>query len=894
MLKIPLLTLAFAILSAPRAYSGDLVVRQFCGLQTQDNPASIEDCAAQDALNVNVTPGGKVLYKRAGYGLFQTLTFSTSPVHGGYHFQTTAGNDVQLWGYDTRLASIVNDAAFVNIATGTFGATWQCTDTQGFAYCVTSSNDSPVRTDGTSSNTTYQTAIPTGTIVASTPSRLLIGAVPGALSTIYFSASNSFTNFTVALQPTDPFTIIITAPGSRLTQLGYYFGKVFWWKDQSFGYADCQNQFNCPITIVSNQIGTIDNSAAYWDGMLYFRGQDNHIYSYNGYTLSRISRVITPQITVANRRKANSWTQTTQSDWSSGGVLPVLQLSTSAVSGDVVPGSFTVTEVSGASGWSSGSNSNFAVGTSSLSLVINNSGTVNDAGFETLCATDWLNGNCTTTDPVDCTINPQAGSNFLIGIHSGTTVTEELQAIYTDGTTLQTTGALTQFNDCAWRQTTLTPSSTNLGKRVKFRFHPSTGSDVTSNSSYIWGGPISVYYASTRNLGLGTYFDFDSVTLGSSTISAGSFTSQIFDTRLTSATYSLTNFAWTVATSTPTFTLLTSTANPTNNWISTLTSSSTNAVGNRYARYVSSISAVGTDALTSITNVTILARSSGTYYSAVNNAPSLGSWGNLTVNDDASTGGSITYYTRASTNSFTVFSSTPAWVAQTKNTTVTASTGTYMQLKGDFTIAAATNVPTLNDFTFNWYEGNAVDKAYIHYFQDALWISVSSGSTTSNDVVYYFDLLNGGAWFPYNLNADGFLTENNQLYFGDSTAGKIHVFGGVTTDNGSAINSYWKSKELSGSDPTIDNQYDQADFVFGQSSTTITYTYTMNQSSSTSVSIPIYDANLSLVRRNFNLAPGKIGLFYNFKISESSSRAAWSLLMHHVKYTPLGWRPKSN
>jgi hypothetical protein len=150
------LAILLALWGGP-VFAGDIVVSQFGGLDTQDNPAALQPDRAQDLLNVRLQPGGASVYKREGYGLFQTLpSYSTSPVHGGYHFQQTGAADVQLWGSDVNLYGSVNDAAFVKIATGTFGATWQCTDNFGYAYCLTNAgNDPPVKTDGSVAGTTY-------------------------------------------------------------------------------------------------------------------------------------------------------------------------------------------------------------------------------------------------------------------------------------------------------------------------------------------------------------------------------------------------------------------------------------------------------------------------------------------------------------------------------------------------------------------------------------------------------------------------------------------------------------------------------------------------------------------------------------------------------------------
>jgi len=914
---------------------------------------------AQSILNVNIQPGGNAIYKRDGYGLFQNLVISSGPVHGGYHFQQLGGNDVQIWGNDVNLNASVTDAAFVKVATGTLNATWQCTDSQGKAYCFSSSGDTPVITDGTSANTTYNVNIPAGTMGTFTPLQLVVAGVSGNTNTIYISAQNSFLNFTVGILPSSSFTEPIAAPGSRITHLAYYFGRLFWWKDQSFGFATFTGQNDWQLTIVSNQIGTLDNSDAFWNssgfdagtmfsgtqqananaspGGIFFRGQDNHIYVYDGYYLTRLSRIITPTVTASNRKKANSWAQTTQADFNGGLIVPSQNLSTSLSPGDIIVSSFSVTENSSTS-WAAGSTNSTTVFPSSITLSLNNSGTVTNPDYESAFSGNWtVTGNSgsgsfqfiqrAASGAGNCgTINPQNGSNMAGTDPTGTTIVDTpvlyFEATNTSGnTTLQQQTLSPTGNICNWVQATMTPTSSNIGKRVRFRLHrsgPSSGDTyLITSDSYIWGGPISLYFNSNcqtsgcaSNGGL-TFLFADNISLGSSTITSGSFTSQIYNTGFTSATYTL-QTAYNANTSTPTFALQTSTSS-TGVFTSLLTSTGTNAVGNQYARYVSTISiAAGDNALTSISSAKILALSTGTYYSAVNNAPNLTGWGTFAVDFNYPGISSVTYYVRSSTGAFAVSASTPAWALQTVNGTVNYSTYTYMQMRADFYLSAATETPTINDFTFNWFEGSAADKAYMTYYNDAIWFSMSSStSSANNNTIFYWDLLNG-AWGLYDIPANGLLIENNSLYFGSPTTGAVYKFGGVTSDNGASINSYWKSKDFLGNqtsesssngqslqfaatdDLFVQKEFTQADFILGESSTTLTYTYTLDSKTSTAYVITAYDSAASLIQRNFLLPVGKIGKYYNFQISNNSTAQKWTFMGHRVLYNALNWRPVLN
>lgn len=870
------------------------------------------------------------MFKRDGYGLFQALG-SGQAIHGGYHFQQLGGSDVQVWGSSTSLYGIVSDGTAVILATGTLNTTWQCTDSQGKAYCFTAAGDTPIQTDGTKANTIFFSSAPSGTMATFTPLQLVVAGVSGNANTIYISAQLAFNNFVVGTLPSSPFTEPIASPGSRITHLAYYFGRLFWWKDQSFGYATFTGQNDWQLTIVSNQVGTTDNSDAFWNssgfdsgtmfsgtqqanaytspGGIFFRGQDNHVYVYDGYYLTRLSRIITPTVGASSKQKANAWTQTTQADFQTGSIVPTANLSTTISPGDVIVSSFSTIENSSTQ-WTSGSTNNTTVFPSSITLSTNNSGNITNPDFESSFIGNWTGSpgltKRTSYTQNSCTINPQSGSSFALGNDGSSFVSIwNLQNI---GLSTQTVNSgLTR--DCTWHQYTLTDNA-DIGKRVKIVVGSSSGlgnNISTTSDSYIWGGSLTIY-AALSDAASKPNVAFDNIQNGSSTVTSGSFTSQVYNTGFTSATYSLSNFAWTANTSTPTFSLQTSIAS--NGVFTTLlTSSGTNAIGNQYAQYVSTISIGATDnALTSITSVSILAQSTGTYYSSVHNAPNLSTWGTFTVDQVIPGVSSITYYTRSSANTFTVLSSTPSWTLQPINGTVATSTGTYMQLRGDFSLSAATEAPTLNDFTLNWFEGAASDKAYIGYFNDAIWFSVSSSSSVStNNTIFYWDLLNG-AWSIYNIPSNGLLVENNALYIGDPTNSNIYKFGGVTTDNGSAIQSYWRSKsflfnesETSGNGQTISfpatddifvqKEFTQADFVLGESSSTLSYTYTLDSKTSTVFTMTAFDSSASLIQRNFLLPVGKIGKYYDFQIGDNSTLPAWKMIAHRVHYNALNWRP---
>lgn len=900
LIKRVILTSIFSILGGSFLFADQIAVQEFGYLNSNESSAIIDPKEAQDLLNVDVTPGGKSVKKRAGYGVYKQAFTTSAGIHGGYHAFDTTGNDVQIWASSVSVKGIVADGTPNTIvSSATVNSTLDCADSQGSIYCVNSSRDFYIRTDG-ATLTSWHTS-PLGTMIESTPDRMVVAGVAASPNTLFVSQSNTFTNYTVGGLPTDAFTEVIAAPGSRLTHIRWGCQKLLWWKDQSFGYFDFDDQFSASVKIVSDNIGTFDNTSAIDPGgSVWFRGQDGHIYQYDCSGLTKQTIEITPQIQTSGRRTSNSWTQTSQSDWQSGDVLPTGQLSTTISAGEVVASSFSASEYSSASGWGSGTSSNFAVGTSSLSLAINNSGSITNPDFESAFSGNWTATTATESwdrdaiyNSMDCggNISPQSGTGFAGCAPIGTVTSASFDAIDLSGNVLQTV-AIPISNNCTWTQSSL-PPSTSLGKRVKFRLHSVvSGGDnyLTTSDSYIWGGAITFYYNSGRKGTLGVVA-VDNVQNGSSTITSGSFTSRTFDLGYSSAIYQISNINYTANTSTPTFSLITS-VSPTGPWTQILTATGTNAYGNRYSKFVSSISIGSTDnALSFISSYTVIARSSGTYYSAWKNAPSLSAWStfNPTFSDN---GGSHTFYVRSSTSPQTVLNSTVAWVAQPVNAQIAASTGTYFQFRDDFLITAATNTPILSDFTANWFDGTASDQAYIHYFDNAIWASVAYGvGISSNNYIFKRDLINNG-WTLYYFGANGMLTQNNRLFFGSVTDGNVYQFGSGTSDNGTAINAFWKSKDFQGADPFLQNQLSNID-VFSKQNTgqSLTSTYTTDTSTSTSYVINLSSSTQSIVQSRKLLPSGKLGYTFNIMLGDNTTTSAWEVLGLRIGYTQLPYRP---
>src|SRR6185437_3123988 len=102
---------------------------------------------------------------------------------------------VDLCFNDTYMsASISGGSPSVLFSTGPYGATYQCTDSLGYAYCGNSARTNLIKTNGASFSNIAGIAS-TGTMVAACPTRLAMAGFSDAPSRIDFSAETDFTTW---------------------------------------------------------------------------------------------------------------------------------------------------------------------------------------------------------------------------------------------------------------------------------------------------------------------------------------------------------------------------------------------------------------------------------------------------------------------------------------------------------------------------------------------------------------------------------------------------------------------------------------------------------------------------------------------------------------------------
>lgn len=186
--------------------------------------------------------------------------------------------------------------------------------------------------------------------------------------------------------------------------------------------------------------------------------------------------------------------------------------------------------------------------------------------------------------------------------------------------------------------------------------------------------------------------------------------------------------------------------------------------------------------------------SSGTFKSQIHQIPSISSWGNFSASDILSGGGdAISFSICSSTNSN--MSAPVSCSAQNMNSQIMVTTGTYVQWYATFTVTGATQTPTLNSGTVQWFTGNRATPMASTIWDNRYWLSLTTTTTdTANDAVLV--LGKTGAWSLMDIHAGGFTQYKNSLYHSDSKAtGNVYLDNQGYSDNGSPINTYLFTKD---------------------------------------------------------------------------------------------------
>ncbi len=862
------------------------------GVDTYHNPTSLPPGFVQNANNIlfdDVAPATK----RSGY----TVAWSTKAYqYTGLWTYTDATNTTwQLARSSDQITANNLNGSVVKIATVSINNLVGETNAFGNAYFV-DQTQGVYYWNGTS--TIYVGGSPLGSIITQFHNRLWVtgAAVPNG-NQLYGSKYYDGTTWTTGLNATDPVQLSIGLQDNfdNNTAEYVYLDTLYIFKHYSIFALYGFDQTNFQISQLTQECGCIDGGSiqTFAQGLKFvsLRGVE----SFNGYSCTRISDSIKNKIDPAIQAGGfaqNSWLQSSQADWNSGTFNSSTSLSSTIASPYLVLSTFTASD-SSASDFNGGTFSNAQVSGNTVIISTDNSGTIGNPNFETSPLS--TNYSATGTSPPVLRSGPLAEACGTVSAQSGTGYLEENNSNTTSrsqafnlldansGSTLYSS-SIPDNEDCTWRQITISDSSDSR-KRVRFNWTLTTSPDgpssLTTVSSYIFSGSISFYYLATKTLGGGAVLMIDNIQNGSSTITSGSFTSRTFDTAFSSPAVQV-SISSTSNTEPITFVLRHSSSS-TGPFVDLTTSQNVGIVSNRYLQYISTFTVGGSDyALSALTGATFTwESSSGAFKSAIHNITSINSWGNFSV-QEVLNGGNIAFSICSSTNSNMSFPA--SCTNQTANTQITLSTGTYVQWYATFTVTAATQAPTLQSGTVQWFAGSKPTPLASTVWDNRYWLSLTTNSVdTANDAVLVLN--QNGVWSPYDIHAGAFTQYKNSLYHADSLAsGNVYIDNQGFADNGSPINAFITTKNETLGDITADDYlYAIYPSATATGSCAMTVQYVVDSSSVTySLGSPLLSEfnTLSAVRLPFPIdsTHQDFGQTVNFTIGTNDSSCAWQFL----------------
>jgi len=877
---------------------------KWLGLHNADASMLIDDNEAQSLQDVDLCVNGACIRKRDGYALFRTIGVSTHPVRGGYYFRDVAGVDTIVFANDRSIYESVDSGAFsAFVTTDTSRSYYDFTDSNGYLWRANSNRDEIVKYDGTTK--TYYPSAPKGNQIEVLPDRLVISGTTANPNRINFSASADFTDFATGLLETSAFTEDIGLPGQSINAIKAACNGILAWSKDSMSLVTAQTQFDLSPTVeISHTVGTVQPNTVITDlGMVYWQGQDNHFYSYDCNGMRKISEKL--DVSGFAGGSAKSWQQTTEADFEAG---TEVQTTDNITSGSVLLSTWTETDTTTAD-FSAGSTSNTSVISNRVYLSTNNTN-INNNSFENGTSSDldnWTEGspgpskvssdsNCPSLSPYDGSYFLSYGavnhSNSTVYIKdvSGNTLTSYSFSGNSDGLF----GALAPptASPCSWEEKTFDLSA-YVGRWIYISLERGGGGTEISDTFLCSGGTLSyrITYFTFANGSYRAYYDY--FVNGRSTIYTGTFTSAAMDTSFSTASFI--GSANSTANS-HSITWQTQNSSDGSSWDSAQSwtpESAPTTANKRYIRYVATLSTGGTTngtALPYIDDVTFVARAAtGTFVSQDKNiGANATSFGPFGVND-AANGGAIVYAIRTASTQGGL--SAAAWTTVTDQSLITATINPWLNVRASFT-GAYTSTPTLNDFTVQWNEGTITrNHGTIDKDHRLIW-SVAEGTATVPNVSYIYDP-RFDTWLKYSFGLDAPAKVGDVNYFGSTTSGNVYIWPSGTTDNGSAITAFWKSKDFVAPDPFVEKDFKKYSFLSkSQSGSNIDITYTINGASSgTSNNFSLTDsASLGFKRINANLPAGKFGTFINWKFGNDDADSPFEIYAFGYETTPRPWR----
>lgn len=789
--------LSFLALSAWGVELEPKTIRDFkAGLNTLQDSSAIPDNAAQDLSNVDVYTG-RIEKRRGTLKANSTALTGNQAIRKGHEYIASNGTFYLLTVSSNTIFYSSDGGATNTVGTSTHGITsttrFQTINALGNAYFISSTTNAIVFNG---SAFTQNTSIPLGSAAAFFAGRIWVANG----STLYGSRVSSDTDWTDdGVDDADAFSAVVRSQdGYSITALVPFGPDLLVFKSYSVDRLVLNNDgLTFSLVPVISHIGTnYPEAIQSEDNEVVWLAHDG-VYAYNGAEIKRISENIQPTIASLAQLSAasRSYTETTQANFALGTSTGV---STSITPDSVVLSTWTAIDTS-TTDFSGGTLSStrllspgsVILSTSDTNISVNDFESAGTWSYGSSGSVAWLRRTSGISD--GCTITAYNGSGWASdSVTSHTTPTLDVSPTLTvtiknnAGTTLGTT-SISITNNCSWSSAQTISLSTYRGKNIQVCFSwpadaTSQGALLCSETFYSSGENMTVRGTTTGTSTHSTgYVGVDYLLGGKTSITSGSFTSQIFDTHISSTVWGAGSASVTSNGNTSSFQAQSS---PDGSVFSSLVAwtpgTAPSLTSNRYFRYKWNISlSTSSSALPFLDSVTAEGKAkSGRYISQSFSTSGGSTFLPFTANGFVN-GGSLTYevYTDTDTN-ITVQNGVPLASSFTSSQTITTggtptiSIGNYARVGSTFSITAATQNPQLDDFTLAWGEGNVSLYPASLFWDQAYYLSLAVNSATQNDTIFIFD--RNGAWTKYEgLPAFSMFKYRTNPYFGAADEGSI-------------------------------------------------------------------------------------------------------------------------
>ena len=942
----------------------------FSGLNDADSPATLDNCASPDLLNVEANLQGTAILKRKGFSKSADLTITTAPVTGSHSFIDSSGNRLDIVCQDMRCLKSTNGNAFsAFLTTAAAGITrWSFVDQGGILYGANDRRDPIMKYDGTTR--TSPVGMPLGSILELTQDRLAVGDISGQPNRVHFSSAGAYEQFTVGVNPEDSFFDDVGAAGDRIRGIKCVQGSCFIFKTASITLYEMGDQYTTQGSVISPSIGTTDPASIVAAGSdLYFRAQDKNFWRIGRSGLEQISKKI-PNLVKSQSGGLgggeNTNTQTTKADWDAGDQTPDSSWNTATYSGSIFPSSATLVDTS-SSDFAGGTLTNLSLTDVVGSIVLSSRTFADDfsdgdytAGQVTWTVTagtmDISDGRLrgTTGGPTSSTEYNNSAEAYQPTIASGSyRFTWSFQ--YGPGAANECAGnallgcldyrfivnSSGDFYSLRIRQT----GFSGVGKTMQL-VKSVTGvvtvlSDATFNSTEDVGHDFNIVVGTANQISVFKDGVFMSSSTDSSITSSekvvvsltgagsptnffnridglsflqysanGSITSRIFDTAFSTPTWGTLSSTFTANNAgnegNIAFYTQSSAVGDGTGFGSLVSSSDTltlGAIGNkRYIRYRADFSTSVSTKTPQLDAISLAAATTGQFTSqCIQPNATISAWGTLSCAQTLAGAGSLVYYATSAVSCAALPTSTApvnsfgtaqaGWTQQTNNATLSIATNTAVMIGWRSLLGSATDQAQVDACVLAWNEGTPAQPAWAAYDsrrQAIYWTSTIDGASSTNRMLKYD--LNLGEWFPFDIAAQAPRVINNELYFGGAGAGTWNKYGLVDSDNGSAINAYWKSKDI-GSDPFKAKDFKTLSILSrNQVTGTMTGTWTNSIGNTGSYTISLSTGSgISYARSNFNLPKKSPQAFMNVKVGNNSS-TPFEVLGIGLTWQTLPWK----